>query len=493
MSMIMSSSRLLQSIVDDVLDYSKLQSGNLELQVQRTDIQEVVSKLVLSMRASSLVRKRNVTIQPHFHPSVSRYIKADGRKLLQILFNLVSNAAKFSKDDGVVEINLEICDAPETEIEECDQEREKKPLVSFALDKKQVLRFRIKDFGKGIEERHFDSIFKPFAQTNSGINNIDGGTGLGLAITEKLVKALGGSISVNSIVEEWTEFMVDLPVDETLPTIDSMSSSLRAADFFFVGELEEDATCKKLEEIFGCFKMNLIAVSNADELERKLQERTSVPPPMTYCFCKFPQFDESSFRKVSDEYKLRLITLGHGSKPEGAVANYQALDEIVPSSLLQDLRDLVEHHLESPNDAMGTSERKSNEEDIRSLLSVLRVLIAEDNLVNQKILVRMLKRLGVENVEVVGDGQKAVDREAVTPFDIVLMDMQMPVMGGVDAAVHIMERQGGHRTPLVIFVTAHVSPSFEATCYESGAVAYLTKPYTVDELKTTLHSAVSRT
>ena len=186
--MIASSGRLLQSIVDDVLDFSKLQSGNAEVDIKRTDIQRVVGDVVQSMQASVLAQRRSVNIEICFRPLTCRYVETDGRRLLQILFNLISNAVKYSKDNGVVKVTIDVCDRAWPIGEKPPEEGEtvvKTRLVKFTY---KVLRFTVKDFGKGIQEQDFDTIFQPFTQTVSGLSNVDGGTGLGLAITEKLVR-----------------------------------------------------------------------------------------------------------------------------------------------------------------------------------------------------------------------------------------------------------------------------------------------------------------
>jgi CheY-like chemotaxis protein len=113
----------------------------------------------------------------------------------------------------------------------------------------------------------------------------------------------------------------------------------------------------------------------------------------------------------------------------------------------------------------------------------LRVLVAEDNLVNQKVLLRILNRLGINNVVVVDNGEKAVHREAAEPFDVVLMDMQMPIMDGVAACEIIMKREGGHPRATVAFVTAHASEEFETECLKAGASDFITKPFNIRDIE----------
>jgi CheY-like chemotaxis protein len=110
-------------------------------------------------------------------------------------------------------------------------------------------------------------------------------------------------------------------------------------------------------------------------------------------------------------------------------------------------------------------------------------LIADDNLINQKVLIRMLKRLGIEHVDVVDNGKKAVDQEAKVPYDFILMDMQMPVMGGVEACRLIIDRKGGHPNPKVLFVTAHALNSYKSECVKAGGSGFLAKPFNVRQIE----------
>jgi CheY-like chemotaxis protein len=122
----------------------------------------------------------------------------------------------------------------------------------------------------------------------------------------------------------------------------------------------------------------------------------------------------------------------------------------------------------------------------------LKVLIAEDNLVNQKVLRRLLNRINVDNITVVDNGQKAVECEAAEQFDIILMDMQMPVMDGLEACKLILNRSESHPKPKIIFVSAHVSETYRSMCMENGAVGYLAKPCSVDSLKAMLEDIAFR-
>jgi two-component system, sensor histidine kinase len=125
--------------------------------------------------------------------------------------------------------------------------------------------------------------------------------------------------------------------------------------------------------------------------------------------------------------------------------------------------------------------------------SELKILIAEDNLVNQKVISGMLSRLGISHVDIVENGRLACEREESEnpPYDVILLDQQMPVMGGVEACRHIVSRPGHHKRPPIVFVSAHVSPTFEAECLRAGGSEFISKPFKVDQIATCLRKVCS--
>ncbi|KAG7340885.1 multi-sensor hybrid histidine kinase [Nitzschia inconspicua] len=548
--MITSSSLLLQSIVDDVLDYSKLQSGNAEVDIRKCDIQEVVRDLTNNMRSSIIARKRNISIETRFDPLLSQFIETDGRRLLQIMFNLTSNAIKYSKDNGVVQIRIFVTDKV-TEPAECKGEHdntsssccrstffsERVPLVKF---QQSVLRITVKDFGKGIAQSNFDTIFQPFTQTNAGVRNMEGGTGLGLAITEKLVKALGGDITVDSCLSEWTEFIVDLPYTSKEPpvTVSSVAQRLSKCHLFCVtgdpnghsvvvpglDSCIRSNTMEYLDTVLSYFGVEADRVPTMNSLEVMLRDRFDPPKKGLgmICLVSYNDVDPVIVDRLSRTYAMKTVVIGSMTDTNCLLSkdmtHYRSITEMIPHVFLTNLAQLCEDdsvndssspqpHLLLSSSSSADSNGKRQEEDVEPVvvetqidLTTLRILCAEDNVVNQKIMTRMLHRLGVKDVVMVENGKLAVAAEKARPFDVVLMDMQMPVMDGIEAAKLILGRPdddddvdlGRNGKPQIVFVTAHVSSSFEDECIGCGAAAFLPKPYTVHVLEETLRQVGAR-
>jgi signal transduction histidine kinase len=351
--MITNSGDLLCSVVNDVLDHSRLESGNVEINIQRTNLWETMATVVKSIEIKG--GERNLVVRAHLDDRLPVFVDTDGSRLQQILYNLLGNAIKFSKDGGAIDVSV-------------------LPHEEKASPGEKRLRFVVRDHGTGIEKKDIEKIFLPFDQGSSDTERLYGGTGLGLAITTKLVKVLGGTIAVDSKPGEWSEFVVDLPC------IESLSVS-----------------------------------------------------PLPPCFNT----------KKRSESKIRS-------------------------------RDELSLHVPGCEQASD------------SCYATIRVLVAEDNKINQKVMKRMLLRLGLEHVDIVENGQEAVDREATQTYDVILMDMDMPVMDGLEATRQIVARprvELADVTPKIFAVTAHALDTFQAQAKAAGSDGFITKPVNLQKIK----------
>ena len=190
--MINTSGDLLKAVVDDVLDYAKLESGSFEVDIKPTNLQETLASVVHSI--SQKVQEKNIRLRTHFSAQLPLELETDSRRLQQVLFNLLGNAGKFSKPDSVIDLSVTLMDEQH---------------VTSPTGK--IIRFSVKDYGKGIDKADWKTIFEPFSQASKETQNVYGGTGLGLSITSKLVHRLGGVVGLDSQLGKYTEFTVDLP------------------------------------------------------------------------------------------------------------------------------------------------------------------------------------------------------------------------------------------------------------------------------------------
>jgi signal transduction histidine kinase/ActR/RegA family two-component response regulator len=387
--MINNSGDLLCCVVNDVLDYSRLESGNVEFSIQRTNLRETIDTVVKSIEIKG--GERNLVVRTLIDDTLPVFVDTDGSRLQQILYNLLGNAIKFSKDGGTVDFSVNVCE-------------------KNASPAEKLLRFVVKDCGKGIEKKDIKKIFLPFDQGSSDTERLYGGTGLGLAITTKLVKVLGGTICVESEPGEWCEFVVDLPCVEQLP---------------------ENAEPAK-PQVLHAMMLPKIASPGEPLAAAALQISRSM-----------------AFSPPTSPLPMEIV---------------------LPSS--------VRPRVDAPF--------PDGEQKTESSYANIRVLVAEDNKINQKVLTRMLHRLGLEQIDVVENGLEAVDRETAQRYDVILMDMEMPVMDGLEATRQILARPRVEPTdvaPKIFFVTAHALDAFRVQAKEAGGHGFISKPFNLQKIE----------
>jgi len=457
--MIVSSSRLLKQVVDDVLDFSKFVSGNAEIDIQRTDLQETLTSIINSMAMSPITERKEISLRTFYDPLVPQFVETDDRRLQQILFNLLSNAVKFSKDGSNVDLLV---------------------FMQNASNTTPRLHLQVKDYGMGIKKSDFEKIFQPFQQTDVGIKSVDGGTGLGLAITKQLVELLGGSISVYSEFGKWTTFSFELPLTASLVDTELISNRLKSCCVWVVGDMQSETN--RMEEICKHFAVSHKTFGSLKEMEAHLvssREKLSL-----ICLVQEDLYDSASYEIISKKVKTVLVTFGQkGGKMDLGELHYQSLTRKFPSVILQEIASINEYASLTRKNAP-----KKQESTSEGNYSQLKILVAEDNKMNQKILVRMLERLGVanDNIQVANNGQEAVDLEAEDNFDIIFMDIQMPIMDGMEACRLIISHERSV-CPKIVFLSANLASDYANACKEIGATDYLAKPVAINDLRLQLH------
>jgi two-component system sensor histidine kinase/response regulator len=474
-NMIVGSGKLLRHIVDDVLDYSKLESGAMEVDIKPSNLQDVLVASVDSMTSSSITQKRNISIRTYYDPRLMSDFETDSRRLTQIFYNLLSNAVKFSKEDGVVEMSAKLIDPKYRN----DAETHPDQVAS-----KNILRLTVKDYGKGIDASDFESIFLPFSQTKTGINNTEGGTGLGLSITRKLVTGLGGYLSVNSQVGTFSEFTVDFPHPGDLPDLADFSRRLKQVSIVLIDE--NSLEVERVKDIFRTYDVAFSHFESHDDMRRDL---VTSPGRVYICLVRCQLFDNEVLESVFRGARWEIITFGESSRLRKSSHHFRSVSAVFPYNFMKYVLDLAERLHRKPVVRLSR-ENEPTPDELVTIWKDLKVLVAEDNMVNQKVCRRLLNRIGVQDVVVVANGQEAVNIDARQPFDLILMDMQMPVMDGLEATKLIVARNGPHPVPKVVFLSAHVSDSFKDMCMESGAVGYVPKPCTLGSLKKILTEVV---
>lgn len=539
--MIVSSGDLLLTVVNDILDFSKLESGEVDIQIRPSPLQEILQSVVHSIESKA--QAKGVTIRTRFDPWLPEQLTTDGRRLQQILFNIMGNATKFCRENGSVELTVLLADAdadadaeqscdeqentmdidststsPANEKEEeevkehddtdappsrCPFRRSTPPDSASkcpfsrsnptatatpntrATRTKPVIQFKVKDYGKGIDKKYHERIFKPFQQASASTERTYGGTGLGLAISTKLVKALGGTISVDSEVGQWTEFTVTLPFSGDRPS--PSASLLKDTTTVIVSprDCSEAQYASALFELYGVECVRCENLVQAKRLSMELMKNGCSKGSI----CLFLAHEDLYVKEVFEEIERinpqsDWITFGPKYSADDSCVHFKALSSIVPCVLIKSLGVCAEKLRKLASATTCAKRTKALHSGQSSGFSPFtRILVAEDNLVNQKVILQMLKRLGLKQIDIVNNGKEAVEMESKNQYELVFMDMQMPVMDGLEACRIILNRTGGHPVPKIVFVTAEVSTAFENECRANGAAGFLPKPFNVKAFK----------
>jgi signal transduction histidine kinase/CheY-like chemotaxis protein len=542
--MIASSGDMLLTVVNDVLDYAKLESGNVEIQWQRRNLQETLNSVVYSLETKAArpvqiqtqdygdhsiqepsdAAHQRIKVRTLFDARLPEFVTMDSCRLQQILYNLLGNALKFSKPGGVIELAVDIVDNPTTfgsEATSCsssaytyvidesldlllhddhgetvDHEGEHEYIPSTEPENRQrqrlaspekngpILRFRVKDYGKGIEQKDFARIFQPFRQASAETEQVYGGTGLGLPVTAKLLHAMSGTISVDSSIQEgWTEFTADLPFYDSAVDLDDLAlqEELATTTIYLIDQ-DNDNAMQLIRTLRLC-KIHVEHFQSMTSMEEKICRDGPLDRDRMYvCLVDEALFEKDSYDLLSNLATSVLVTFGSSYFTHQRAAHFRSPNKVLPSVFLRSLKKLVLLSRKSP---LVRSPSVSSVDTVPT--TELRVLVAEDNIVNQKVLARLLDRIGVKNITIVDNGQKAVSEVLSNDYDLILMDMQMPVMDGLEACQQILNRPDIPRKPKIVFVTANASPSMKNECFEAGAHGFLSKPFNLRDIEKCLN------
>ncbi|KAB2825119.1 response regulator [Aliivibrio finisterrensis] len=453
LSTIETSSQALLLLINDILDLSKIESGNLVLVPQQSHVAEVAydTLTVVLSKASD----KGLALQIELAPNLPDTVMLDEHRLRQVLMNLMSNAVKFTQNGAVIlSINYE----EETKT-------------------RGKLLFSVKDTGIGIHKDKLQQIFEPFTQEDSSITRQFGGTGLGLAICHQLVKLLGGEIKVDSQKDFGSKFYFMLDVD-VLGSAASKVTKYNGTQCLIISNNKAYASQLNTE----CNQLGLSTTirENSDELESQALNYDVI----IYCqhSLVLTHNDINRINALSQKPGL-VICRKHGDEKadfnhtiDGLVI-YPLLGNRFCNAINQALKSNKNKHeavlpLDSPDDVpMSTQEENAETKTI---------LIVEDNLVNQKVASLLLKKEGF-NVDLANDGQEAVNMVTAktTVYSLILMDCMMPVMDGFAAteAIRAWEQdQMATRLP-IIALTASVFVEDIDKCYQSGMDDYVAKPF----------------
>ncbi len=466
----------LLTIINDILDFSKIEAGEMRIETTQFDLRTMVENVVTLLAEAA--RAKGLKLTSLIKYDVPTTLGGDPGRLRQVLTNLIGNAIKFTEQgEAILRVGLD--------------EEENDSLV---------VRFEVEDTGIGITQEQQARLFESFTQADASTTRHYGGTGLGLAISKQLVELMGGQIGVESSSGKGSTFWFTVRL-ESQPaearTAESVPVDLQDLRVLIV---DDNATNRKiLCEQTASWKMRATSVEDGPRALEALRSAAGrgAPFDMAILDMQMPAMEGMELaRKIKADPTLaptRLVLLTsmgqRGDAKEAKRAGIEAYltKPITQSELYDALATVMGTSYQVADNDPKPDERLVTRHSIREVKarSRVRVLVAEDNPVNQKVALRMLEKLGYQ-VDVVGDGREALEALEHSPYAAVLMDVQMPEMDGYEATAEIRRREGEELHTPVIAMTANAMQGDREKVLEAGMDDYVPKPVKSEELDAVL-------
>ncbi|NLS94404.1 MAG: response regulator [Planctomycetaceae bacterium] len=457
LSVVRESGEALVTVINDILDFSKIEAGKLDIRCEPFDLHDALGNTMkfLAVRA----HEKSLELVYRVAPDVPRQVVGDSTRLRQVLVNLVGNAIKFTERG---EVMLDV-------------------VRDHSENGRLWIELRVTDTGIGIAGEKLTAIFEAFEQADTSTTRQFGGTGLGLAITHKLTELMGGTITVASDEGRGSCFRVSLPfdrVDEAEPA----ASPTQLADIRVLLVDDNDTSRRVLLEILQSWGVAASAVREADQAIAAILDANEQQRPFDVVLIDSTLPDPDGFslaEQIIRDGKLgaQVVMMLTSTDRPGDIARCEQMGvaahlskPLKRSELFNVLMARVQGDL---THVLGTP---ADDRPVAAKLPPLQILVAEDSLMGQKLVRGILERHGHSPV-IVGTGREVVERWEKEHFDVVLMDVQMPEMDGLEATAAIRQREAGtgRHTP-IIAMTAHAMRGDEERCLEGGMDGYVSKP-----------------
>ncbi len=460
---IIRSGETLMNVINDILDFSKIESGKLDMEQDDFNLRDAVEEVMdLFAQKSS---KQGIDLLYEIDHQLPTQIIGDSLRLKQVLINLINNAIKFT-EKGEVFLKVKL----------------NKLLGNDSLE----IGFSVKDTGIGIPAHKLSDLFKPFSQVDSSTTRKYGGTGLGLVISERLINLMGGEIDAESVLGKGSNFsftIIAVKSNATPPAPAPLKKvELEGRQILIVDDNDTNRIILQTQlELWGCVPL---MASSAQEALLLLEDNHV--PELVITDMEMPEMDGVSFaRIVKDKYSslpiIMLSSIGDESMKKYAYLFSAIL--VKPVKQKQLFRAIATCFTATTGiiPVVEAPERLLTESFAAQY--PIKILVAEDNDINKKLIERILNKLGYE-IGMVNNGQEVIDQLAIKHYQVILMDIQMPVMDGLEATRAIRSSQ--NYQPYIIALTANAMPEEREIYLSSGMNEYLSKPMKIERLKEVL-------
>jgi len=449
-STIEQSAKNLLQIVNNILDVSKIESNKVALEVIDFKILDEIENTV-EIFATPAAQK-GIEYSAFISPDLPTVVKGDVLKIKEIITNLVNNAIKFTHKDGSINVTVRL-----NEIK----------------DNKASIYFEVKDTGIGMSEEQKNKIFEAFAQADESVTRKYGGTGLGLTIVKSYIEMMGGKIEVESELNKGSKFFFTIELEIADPTPRYKKDEFKQYTFAIFNTIKDSLRKEIAYEYLSYFGINKIGVNSVSEIEN-LSKKENINALVLF----YEESDKSLLNQLNENLTIPLIAISSYSYKEAIdklSPDFSIYDPTTPSKIYNtsvNLKNKKIHQVVKKTEGEKTSYK-------------IKALIAEDNPINMKLLTTTLKQLGVE-VDTAQNGLEAFNKYSMNPqkYDVIFMDVQMPIMDGPEATQEIIEFEKEEELPHtpIVAVTANVLKGDRERFLGVGMDDYISKPIDKKEL-----------
>ncbi|HZN24304.1 MAG TPA: response regulator [Burkholderiales bacterium] len=461
MEIVRSAADSLLEMVNGVLDFSKIEAGHLTFEAVDFSMRSCVAE-TLKVVATGAYEK-GIELISRIADNVPDRLRGDPTRCRKVLLNLLGNALKFT-DRGEIEVSIDLISSDETTA---------------------WLHCTVRDTGIGIAADKQALIFQPFAQADASTTRPYGGTGLGLPICARIVEAMGGRITVESKLGEGTTFHFSMPVQitpeehEPIVFLELKGRSALVVD-------DNASNCRVVAAILESAGMRVETLVDGAQVGAVVRERAAKGTPIDLVLLdtRLPGLDG---------FEITRMLLGDESVATPAIVLLTVPGQRGDAARCKELKvngyltkpvstyELVKAAAAALGSAQSVSAPLITRHSLRENVKSLDILLVEDNVINQKLAVKLLEKRG-HTIEIANNGREALDALEARPYDLVLMDLQMPVMGGLEACTLIRAGEARNRHVPIIAMTAHTLPRDRELCLAAGMDGFVTKPVRVEQL-----------
>lgn len=454
------SSNNLMHIVNDILDFSKIKAGKIELEHIVFDPIEKFEASIDTFIAKA--REKEIELKIYIDPEIPLKVLGDPTKITQILTNLISNAIKFTPRKGIVQIDI-------------------KQILNSHQNESIELVFSVKDSGIGVNNEEKKEIFNAFSQADPSTSRKYGGTGLGLSIASQFIKHMGGKLEIESEAGKGAKFFFSLFLTKPQNLQKRSKENFSAYTVGYIPPLESKSVDKSLKtyvEFQGAKFSTYTQRTLLNLAESKLPD---------LLFIDYKCFDTEGEIAYFLDLPLKIVLIAADNQEKELLHIRGKINKILykPVNFTRALKSL-----EVLNIVNKTLPKRTK--NLSKQFNNINALVAEDNFINQKLMKNILNRFGM-NVTLVSNGEEALSSRKDNEYDIIFMDIQMPIMGGVEATENILffEKKLKRKHIPIVALTANALEGDKEKYMKIGMDAYLAKPMNLDELKKVLNSFVA--